>query len=75
MKRRAISDLIERASRGDCAAQRMLAEKFYLGEGVERCPGRAFGWLLLAARGGDTQAQYLLTRLRQAGMTWATGFE
>lgn len=67
--------LIEPASRGDLKSQRRIAEKLFNGEGVERNVCLAYGWLYVAARGGDAQAQFLLDQLRRAGYLRVAGLE
>jgi TPR repeat protein len=65
---------MERASRGDPAAMRELAEALYRGRGCERCVAQAGAWLLLAAELGDEPARHLLARLRERGVASWMGF-
>lgn len=60
--------LMESASRGDAAAQRELAERFFRGDGVTRSVAEALGWLFLAARNGDEGARFLLGELCRRGI-------
>jgi len=59
---------MEKASRGDAAAQRELAARLYYGRGIERSVPQAMGWLMLAARNGDSGANNLVCELCKRGI-------
>ncbi len=59
--------MVDRAQRGDAAAQMELAARYYDGIGVEPNPARAANWYLAAAEQGLPEAQFSLGLLYETG--------
>jgi TPR repeat protein len=66
---RAFPVLARAASKGNAVAQFRLGRGYLEGLGVPRSRAEASRWLLLAAKGGHTEAQFLLATLFAYGST------
>ncbi len=56
----ALALALPRAETGDPAAQTLIAELYWNGEGVTRDPNKAMEWYRFAAEGGNREAQFAL---------------
>lgn len=62
-----MSVLIDRAKNNDLEAQKIIASKYYYGEGVEQDLYQAARWFEKAAMNNDPQAQYFIAYMYRNG--------
>ena len=66
-KKRVMKKLLEKAEQGDAQSQVILANKFLIGEGMEKNPEKAVDWFKKAAEQGSADAHYKLAICLKSG--------
>jgi TPR repeat protein len=71
MSAQELSDLIDLAKNENADAQKIIAAKYYYGEGVEKDLSIAATWFEKAANNNDAQAQYVIAYMYRNGEGYA----